>query len=232
MKTVEFLLAPYCEIYGEFYNIEYLKKSSDKINIIKSTHKEEPYFVSHHVDMIYMGCMTEEKQEKAIEHLRPYKDKIKELIDKGTIFLVTGNAIEIFGKYIIDGKRKIPALGIFDFYSERRMNDRHNSLFVGDFNGMKIIGHKSQYSMSYGNIDNYFINIDRGYGINLDSKKEGINVKHFFGTYSLGPFLVLNPYFTKYLLKLLGITDSLKFEKEAVEAYEYRLADLLDRIKY
>lgn len=232
MKTVEYVFAPYCNIYGEFYNMEYLKKSNDEIEIIKSSHKDEPYFVSNHVDMIYMGCMTEDKQEKAVGLLMPYKDRIKALIENGTIFLMTGNSVELFGQYISDDCRKIPALGIFDFYSERKMDKRHNSLFIGDFNDMKILGHKSQYSMAYGNFENPFMNLERGYGMNMDTKKEGIWYKNFYGTYSLGPFLVLNPYFTKYILRQLGLSEDLKFEKEIIEAYEYRLADFLNRVNY
>lgn len=232
MKTVEYVFAPYCNIYGEFYNMEYLRKSSEEIEIIKSSHREEPYFLSKHVDMIYMGCMTEDKQEKAIDLLMPHREKIKNLIEDGTIFLVTGNSIELFGEYIVDDGRKIPGLGIFDFHSVRQMNNRHNSLFVGNFKDMKILGHKSQYSMAYGDFNNEFMNLDRGNGMNTDTKKEGIWYKNFYGTYSLGPFLVLNPLFTKYILRQLGVSDDLKFEKEIMEAYEYRLSDFLDRVNY
>ena len=47
-----------------------------------------------------MGAMTERTQEKVIKKLMPYKEKINELIEKGVVFLCTGNALEIFGKYI------------------------------------------------------------------------------------------------------------------------------------
>lgn len=41
----------------------------------------------------------------------PYKEKINELIEKGVVFLCTGNALEIFGKYIENEDRsKIDAL--------------------------------------------------------------------------------------------------------------------------
>ena len=36
----------------------------------------------------------------AVAILKPYKEKINELIEKGVVFLCTGNALEIFGKYI------------------------------------------------------------------------------------------------------------------------------------
>ena len=36
----------------------------------------------------------------------------------------------------------------------------------------------------------------------------------------------MNPLFAKYLLRLMGLNDSLLFEKEAIEAYEYRRDEL------
>lgn len=58
-----------------------------------------------------MGAMTERTQEKVIKKLMPYKEKINELIEKGVVFLCTGNALEIFGKYIENEDRsKIDAL--------------------------------------------------------------------------------------------------------------------------
>ena len=36
----------------------------------------------------------------------------------------------------------------------------------------------------------------------------------------------MNPPFTKYILRLLGLKDDLIFEKEIMEAYQYRLEEL------
>ena len=52
------------------------------------------------INLIYMGTMTERSQEKVIKKLKPYTERIKELIDKGVCFLFTGNALEVLGKYI------------------------------------------------------------------------------------------------------------------------------------
>ena len=71
-----------------------------------------------------------------------------------------------------------------------------------------------------------FLQVTGGYGIDLKSKMEGIHYKNFFATYLLGPFLVLNPRFTQYLLKLLGHEGRPAFWQEAMEAYEYRLKGL------
>ena len=207
--------------------MEYLRRCSDEIEVINTNHMDTPAFVNEDVDMIYLGCTTERKQEQIIGILSQYRDRIIELIDKGVIFLATGNAVEIFGNYIEDAGRKIDALGIFDFYSVRYMSrDRHNSQFIGTFDDITVLGHRSQFSFAYGDFDDNFIDIQKGIGMNPDTKKEGVRRNNFYGTYSLGPFLILNPLFAKKLMRIMGIDDTLCFEKEIVEAYEYRLTEL------
>ena len=227
MKKVELLFPELCNIYGESYNVEYLRRCSDEIEVINTNHMDTPAFVNEDVDMIYLGCTTERKQEQIIGILSQYRDRIIELIDKGVIFLATGNAVEIFGNYIEDAGRKIDALGIFDFYSVRYMRrDRHNSQFIGTFDDITVLGHRSQFSFAYGDFDDNFIDIQKGIGMNPDTKKEGVRRNNFYGTYSLGPVLRLNPLFAKKLMRIMGIDDTLCFEKEIVEAYEYRLTEL------
>lgn len=227
MKKVELLFPELCNIYGESYNVEYLRRCSDEIEVINTNHMDTLAFVNEDVDMIYLGCTTERKQEQIIGILSQYRDRIIELIDKGVIFLATGNAVEIFGNYIEDAGRKIDALGIFDFYSVRYMRrDRHNSQFIGTFDDITVLGHRSQFSFAYGDFDDNFIDIQKGIGMNPDTKKEGVRRNNFYGTYSLGPFLILNPLFAKKLMRIMGIDDTLCFEKEIVEAYEYRLTEL------
>lgn len=227
MKKVELLFPELCNIYGESYNIEYLRRCNSEIEVIYTNHKHTPAFVNEDVDMVYLGCTTERKQEQIIEILKPYRERIQELIDKGVVFLVTGNAVEIFGNYIKDGDKTIEGLKLFDFYSERYMKrERHNSQFIGKFKDMTVLGHRSQFSFAYGSFDESFISIEKGIGMNEGTKAEGICRNNFFGTYSLGPFFILNPLFAKYILKLMGLDDSLCFEKEIIEAYEYRLAEL------
>ena len=172
--------------------------------------------------------MTEKMQEKVIAKLKKYKSKIEELIEQNTIFLFTGNSLEVMGEYIEneDGS-KIEGLGIFKVYAKRDMLHRHNSFFIGDFEGIEIVGFKSQFTMMYGENENsYFSKVEKGIGINKDSKYEGIRKNNFLGTYLLGPILILNPEFTKKLLNKMGIEKpTLAFEKEVEEAYKQRLKE-------
>ena len=91
---------------------------------------------------------------------------------------------------------------------------------------MKIVGYKAQFSQCYGdNSDCYFCKTVRGDGINPESKLEGIRKNNFIGTYLLGPLLIINPDFTKYILRLIGAPENIAFEKTAYEAYSVRLKE-------
>lgn len=225
---IEILFPEFCNLFADSQNMRYLKQCIPEATFIETSFNEEPKFVSEKINLIYLGAMTEKMQEKVIAKLKKYKSKIEELIEQNTIFLFTGNSLEVMGEYIEneDGSR-IEGLGIFKVYAKRDMLHRHNSFFIGDFEGIEIVGFKSQFTMMYGENENsYFSKVEKGIGINKDSKYEGIRKNNFLGTYLLGPILILNPEFTKKLLNKMGIEKpTLAFEKEVEEAYKQRLKE-------
>ena len=231
---IEVLFPEICNLYGDLFNAKYLAQSTNA-EIIETTLSDTPRFVNEDITIIYMAPMTEKSQEIVIEKLMPYKEKIKELIDNGQLFLFTGNAWEILGQYIEneDGT-KIEGLKILNTYSKRKMMSRENSLFLGEIDNIEIVGFKAQFSTSFGdNSKNFAFKVKKGWGINKESKLEGIRENNFFGTYLLGPVLVLNPLFTKYILKIAGEKEEVAFEKEAMEAYNARLKEFKDeKTKY
>ena len=228
-KTIEILFPEFCNLYGDISNMKYLKRCLTEANFVETNFNEEPMFIKNDVDMIYIGPMTENMQEKVIKKLMPYKERIEELIKKNVVFLVTGNALEIFGKYIEneDGI-KIEALGIFNIYAKRNMMNRHNSIFVGKYENIEIVGFKSQFTFCYGNNENmYFAEVEKGIGLNDKSKLEGIKKNNFIGTYVIGPILILNPEFTKSIIEKMGIEGpNLFIEEDVKKAYEQRLNEL------
>jgi CobQ-like glutamine amidotransferase family enzyme len=228
---IEILYKDICNLYGDSGNITYLEKNI-KSKFIYTSILEKPYFVDNDVDLVYIGSMTEDDQELVIGALKPYKDRIKELIEKKSIFLVTGSAFDIFGNYIQTQDLKIEGLGIFDYYVRRNKYERYNTLVSGIFKRKEILGFKSQFTEYYGDNSNYFFETIRGFGFNQKSNKEGINYKNFYGTNLLGPLLILNPLFMKYLLKKLGVKKPILYlEKEAMEAYYVRLNNYHNKAK-
>lgn len=228
-KTIEILFPEFCNLYGDISNMKYLQKCIPEANFIETNFNEEPTFVKNDVNLIYMGPMTEKMQEKVIKKLKSYKQRIEELIEKNVVFLITGNAIEIFGKYIEnEDESKIEALGIFDIYSKRNMMRRHNSNFIGKYEDIEIVGFKSQFTQSYGNNkENYFAKVEKGIGLNPESALEGLQKNNFLATYVIGPILILNPEFTKKVLEKMGIEEpKIAFEEDVQKAYEQRLKEL------
>ncbi|MBR2739607.1 MAG: hypothetical protein IKD87_02945 [Oscillospiraceae bacterium] len=223
----EYLYPEVGNLYGDSYNFRFLGKCFPEAEIIETHLKQVPAFVSQNVDLIYLGASTEYGQEMIIEHLCPYRERLRELIESGTVFLCTGNALEIFCKRISDETKEIEALGLFDFEAKREMLNRYNSLFLGKMEGFEIVGFKSQFSHLYGdNSEEFMIKAEKGCGINRQTDLEGIRYKHFLGTYVLGPFLLLNPPFVRFLFRILGEPDRIPvFEKEAYEAYQVRLKE-------
>ncbi len=231
-RIIEYLFPEVSNLYGDPFNIKYMAKcileNGLSAEIVEDSLNGEPFFASHKPDMIYMGPMTEHSQELVIDRLKGYKDRFKELIDEGVLFLITGNAPEIFetGIECEDG-RIIEGLGLFSFTAKRKMFNRYNSLFLGEFEGIKVVGNKSQFTHSYGNTEKEgFIKVTRGDGFAPGEAYEGIRRKNFFATYLLGPLLPLNPLLTKYFLSLMGINEpKTAFEAEAMNAYKIRLAE-------
>lgn len=225
---IEVLYSEVANLYGDIYNIHYLEKCLPDTTVYYTSLNDKPKFTKEKIDLIYMGPMMEKHQEIVIEKLRPYKDKIKELIENDTVFLICGNAVEIFGSKIDD----IEALNIFNYYSKRDFSHHHHSCFLGEFDNKKIVGFKSQFSHSYNN-DYPFIRKINGYGFNKDDMFEGVLYHNFIGTYLIGPFLIMNPYFTKHLFKLLNQKAKLVYEKDLIKAYDIRIKEFEDeRMKY
>ena len=232
---IEVLYPEVCCLYGDPMNVEYLRQCLPEANIVRTTLKEAPAFPEGGVDLIYLCSMTERGQELVIDALRPYRESLKTLIDGGTAVLATGNALELFVREIKseDGS-EIEALGFFDLTARRQMTKRYNSLYLGKFEDIDIVGFKCQFAHVYGGDQQEspvagLFETARGAGRNPGVKPEGIRYNNFMATTVLGPLLVLNPMFTKRLLALLGAGDRpLAFEKAAMDAYTQRLKEFTD----
>ena len=232
---IEVLYPEICCLFGDKANMRYFEMCLPRAEFIKTPVSEMPRFLTEDVDMVYFGSCSESNQERILSRLKDHKGRIEELIEKGVIFLMTGNAFEMMGNYIEkpDGE-KIEALGIVDFYAKRTIPKRNNSLFMGKFGETEIVGYTSRFSHSYGiKESDAFINVTKGYGSFIDAKTEGIKKNNLYGTYLLGPFLIQNPLFTKYLMTQLGVGNpQLAFEDEIMKAYDVRLKEFKTDIEF
>lgn len=227
MIKLEVLYPEYMNLYGDRGNIKYIEECIPNLEVIYTSLKDKPVFMKKKIDIIYLGPSTENNQEEIMKLLFLYREKIKELIEKKVIIIATGNAVELFGKYIekTDGKR-IKCLGLYNVYSKRIENLRYNENCLGKIEDITVVGFKNQMSHLYGKDKHVFLNIEVGSGRNKDVLVEGLMENNFFGTYLLGPILPLNPYLTEYIIKKLNIKNfKLPYYEDSIKAYEKRIEE-------
>lgn len=218
-------------LFGDRGNVMLLQRTLPDATFVFTQYPQKPYFAKEAVDMVLMGSMSESWQVRIVELLMPYQRRIIDLINDDVTFLITGNALDLFGKYIEDNqKNQHKALDVFDFFTIVDINNRLNSKILGTFQDIIMVGFKTQFSQSYGNNqDNAFISINKGFGFNTQSLFDGIHVKNFYGTHCIGPLLVLNPLFTKHLLKNLTNKEiQLPLFEDMIAAYQVRIKEFND----
>lgn len=229
--TVEILFGEVCNLYGDGQNPAYLRATLPDEEFIYTALTDEPYFKDRDPDILYIGSMSENTQRRVIAKLLPLKDRLKELINKGTVILATGNAAEIFAKHIsyVTEEIETDGLGFVDLTVKTDLFDRYNGKIIGSADGVTVTGFRSQFGFLYGdNSKNYFLEVERGDGICRGSRHEGFRINNFIGTQILGPVLPLNPAFTEYLIRLAGKEVRAAFREDAVKAYEQRVKEFRD----
>ncbi len=131
---IEVLFPEICNLYGDLANIRYLKECLPDAEVLETSLQTRPRFIDEDIDLVYMGTTTEQGQILALEQLRFYRDDILKRVDDGGRFLITGNAMELFGERIEeDGEEVCRGLGLFPGVARRSSVNRFNSLFVGEF---------------------------------------------------------------------------------------------------
>jgi lipid II isoglutaminyl synthase (glutamine-hydrolysing) len=235
--TIEMLFPEIANLHGDNANITYLAQCRPDARVIRTSLTDTPAFVEEPVDLVYLGALTELGQLKAIERLKPHRDRIESLIESGTAFLFTHNALEVLGTRIRNDEMNydVAGVGIFELESTLRMFGRYNGKVMGAVPEVgaehPVLGYKSQFSMvsSPASLPG-FLTADRGIGRNTTTAVEGVRRGNFIGTSLIGPLLVVNPHFTRSLLAQLDPDSEPKLAHEtfALAAYDARLSDFQD----
>lgn len=217
-------------LFGDMANVEYMRKCLPESDFIFTQIHDTPYFVQNEPDLIYMGAMSESNQVRVLRALAPYKERLAELIQQGVHVLFTANACDLFGTYIADGEEKTECLGLFDFHVVRNMFKRFNGMTLGHYEGLALVGYKSQFGLAYpDSCEEKFFDVERGAGLNPQCRWEGFRRNHCLATYLIGPFLIMNPPFTKrWLSEIEGREVVLPEESAAMDAYKARLEEFQD----
>ncbi len=221
---IEVLYPQLCCLYGDKGNTLFLQKCLPDAEFIFTQLNDKPLFLSEDIDLVCMYSMSEQSQELILSRLMQYKGEIKDKIENSkTFFLFLGNAMELLGNYIErEDDTRVDALGIFDIYSLRHAPRRFNTLIQAKFNDITLLSYTSRFAETFGiTADMAMAKVEIGTGSCPDTKLEGICTDNLIATYMLGPILVANPDFSKWLLKKLGVNEPvLPFEDALYESYE------------
>ncbi len=221
---IEILYPELCCLYGDKGNTLFLQKCLPEAEFIYTQLNDKPAFLSDDVDLCCMYSMSEISQERILDRLLQWKDEIAEKFQKGkTLFLLLGNALELFGQYIQrEDSSKVAGLGIYNTYTVRHAPNRFNTLIQANFEGITLLGYTSRFSDTYGITEQMAMcQVEIGTGSAPNSKLEGICHDRVIATYLLGPLLVANPDFSKWLLTQLGINDpQLPYTDALYQSYE------------
>ncbi len=184
-------------LYGDNGNIKALKQALEsqgvKTKIDYLSVNDEIDFDDY--DLFYIGPGTFNNEKIVLNYLFKYRESIKKAFYDKKFFLITGNALEMFGQRIIDGDNEIEGIGILDFTATKQAHNIVSEVYARcEFleSESLVLGFKNQDS-TLDTKEKLFLEIIRGDGINKETQNEGIISKNFIGTYMLGPILVRNP---------------------------------------
>ena len=198
MVRIAYLYFDLCHEFGEEFNIDalvkYIRLSGGTLKVTYLNYKDKIDFERY--DLFYLPSSKKYSQNLIINDLMKYKDKIKEAISKGKVFIVLGNSMEIFGKKIRTKKGlSIKCLDIFP-YQTREEKDFIISDAFYDYESLgkhkKVIAFKNKNTNIVHNDNNRMFIFSDSY-----------NEMNFFAMQLVGPILVRNPYFTLFIIKRL-----------------------------
>lgn len=215
-------------LYGENGNIKALKKALESLgcNVVVKLLSLDDTLHFEDYDFVYMGTGTEANQRIVLEHLKPYQEQIKEAWNNGTYFLMTGNALELFGKQIIYSENdQVEGINLFPFVTKIENFRIVDEAFMKcKFLKDPVLGFQN-HSGIQDNISSPLFEVIKGTGYKPNCQIEGIHVKNFFGTYLIGPILIRNPKLLKYFCGKLLKQKNISVEKKlnlTLEEHAYK----------
>ena len=160
-------------------------------------------------NLIYIGNGSRESQELARQDILKYKYQLKKVF-KEKLIIATGNAMELFGS-TIDNKECLNLLPfktmyLKDYIVEEKIVDTE---FINK-PVISFINRNSEAKIK----SHYFLNQD------------GIHVDNFYGTYTLGPLLIRNPYLLNKFMEILFKMNDMKITSD------YKNVDILAYNEY
>ena len=159
--------------------------------------------------MIYLGGGADFEQQLLADDLLSCKDKIVKAYKSGVFMLMICGGYQLMGKYYKDSNgKKIPGLGLFDYFTVASTNKRErcigNIIIETELDGKKykVIGFENHGGMT-DNVKTPFGKVLFGNGNKFGSDTEGYFEKNVIATYLHGPLLSKNPKLADHIIEYM-----------------------------
>jgi CobQ-like glutamine amidotransferase family enzyme len=209
-------------LYGENANtrsiVYNLKLNNIKVKVDYRSLKEQINFDNY--DIVYIGSGSEDNLKLALKDIMNRKKELTKYINSNGYLILTGNAMDLFGKYIKTYDDKLNALGIFDYHIEylkdSNLKNASTDRIVGEVSANsklvedKIIGFQNRCDLVH-NVKTPLFQIDENYSNDLKSNNEGFTYKNVYATHIIGPLLIRNPHLLDYILDKLCKEKKIKY---------------------
>lgn len=222
-------------LYGENANVRCIKHNlglnNIKVNVDLKSIKDKIDFDKY--DIIYIGSGSEDNLLFALSDIIERKKELKKYIESNKYLILTGNSMDLFGRYIETLDKKIDSLCIFNYYTkflkESTFKNASKDRIVGEVYATtkllddKIIGFQNRCDLVYGVKTPLFKVTDEKFSNDTENNDEGFTYKHVYASHIIGPLLIRNPKFTDYILNNICKEKGLKYKSldtDALEAYK------------
>ena len=197
------------DLYGDSGNVEILRyrcrMRGIETEVVKHELGDKDTDFSD-VDMIYLGGGADFEQQLLADDLLGLRDNIKAAYAKGVYFLMICGGYQLMGQYYKDSNgKKIPGLGLFDYYTVASTNKRErcigNIVVETQLNdkSYKVIGFENHGGQTT-NVKHPFGKVLAGNGNEFASSTEGYTEKNVTATYLHGPLLSKNPKLADHII--------------------------------
>lgn len=199
------------DLYGDYKNLTVLRQriaetgNTAEVNEVNLGEVIDPTGY----DFVYIGHGKARNLAAVAPHFVRYGEAVCSAIEGGQVWLVTGNARELFGKsFTTPAGETLPGLGLFDYTGVET-----NKVFVSDVLAQpaydpsaRVYGFVNRTAYLEGENRYPLFTVLSGCGDgDTPDGKEGTLYRNFFGTWCMGPILARNPSLMRELLhRLLG----------------------------
>ena len=220
--SILYLYYDFMNLYGDNGNVRIMEKrlkdQGFDVDVVKKTVTDDDISFDG-FDLIYCGSGTESRRFEAVKHLKRFEKGFKEAVLAGTPVLFTGNAWGMLGRSItaLNGE-KTEGIGLFDLDVREEIKKRFTGDAVESADGFdrQFIGFINKCDVIDG-FDDYLFKVTKTIG-QIPYTSDGVKKENLFGISLIGPVLVKNPFYAKYLTKL--ITEKRKMSYRETE-YPY-----------